>query len=400
MPAPIRLLQDMDVTGKTVICRVDFNVPMQQGRVRDRTRIERQRITIDYLLEQNAKIILLSHFSRPKGEFVRDMSLAPLMDTIAEIYQGYSTSFGVDCIGDPALSAVKELNNGEILLMENVRFHNEEETNDTEFSKALASLGDIFVNDAFSCSHRPHSSIVGITEHVPSAAGLLLQEELHQLEKVLNTPDQPICAIVGGSKVSTKFDLLESLIDRCATLVIGGAMANTFLKAKGYPVGKSRYEAELTDAAGKLLEQANAKQCHVILPTDVVVANNLQAGEPCRVIPAHEIEKEHMALDIGPETVHRIANALIQSRTVVWNGPLGAFETRPFDVASVSIARVIASQTSQGKLTSIAGGGDVVATLGISGLINELTYVSTAGGAFLEWLEGRKLPGIEVLRQT
>ncbi|MDB2414955.1 phosphoglycerate kinase [Rickettsiales bacterium] len=394
----IKTLKDIDLKGKIVLYRADLNVPMSHGRVEDATRITRLLPTFNYLIKQKAKIVVLSHFGRPKGEFVRDLSLAPLADALSQALDGKQVKFAIDCIGETAKNAVSQLEEGDILLLENLRFHAGETANNAAFSDDLASLGDIYVNDTFSCSHRKHSSIVGIAKRLPSAAGFLLQEEIENLEKVLNNPKKPMAAIVGGSKVSTKLDLLNAVIKKVECLIIGGAMANTFLAAQGHDIGKSLHEPDLMDTAKQIIAQAEKSKCKIILPHDVVVSKDLKEKALCRVISLDKINKDEMILDIGPVTISDIAEELSGFKTLIWNGPMGAFECRPFDVGTISLARAVAALTTSKSLTSVAGGGDVVAALGLAGLAESFTYVSTAGGAFLQWLEGNELPGISALR--
>lgn len=390
-------LEDLDLANKTVLLRTDLNVPMQGGKVTDNTRIVRAMPTISYLLEKNCKVIILSHFDRPKGKFVPSMSLAPLVDELAEAMWGKEVKFGVDCVGKVAKDAVASLNNGEVLLLENLRFHPQEESGDREFAREIASLGDFFVNDAFSCSHRAHASITGIAEFLPTAAGRLMQEELEVLTSIFAKPEKPIAAIIGGSKISTKLDLLENLTKTMDKIIIGGAMANTFLYALGHNVGKSICEKEMKETALSILKKAKENACEIVLPIDLVVARRFAAHAENRVVAVDKIPDDFTAVDIGCLSVALFANALSECKTVVWNGPVGAFETSPFDVSSVSIARHIASLTATQKLRSIAGGGDTVSAIMHSGLSESFSYLSTAGGAFLEWLEGKPLAGVEAL---
>lgn len=396
----LRTLNDLDVTRKVVLVRVDLNVPMKHGKVEDATRITRLVPTLKELIKRQAKVVVMSHFGRPNGEFVRDMSLAPLTNPLSEALGDMPIKFALDCIGDATKAAIDAVQPGEVLLLENVRFHAGEEANDPAFAKALASLGECYVNDTLSCSHRAHASIVGIASHLPSAAGLLLQEEMENLERVLERPEPPLAAIVGGSKVSTKLDLLNNLIKKVQLLVIGGAMANTFLKAAGYSIGNSLYEEALVPTAHNILQKAHAVGCEIFLPRDVVVATEFRPQAPCRIVPVQNIPANGMVLDIGPDTIAELNHKLTEIRSLVWNGPLGAFEMQPFDVGTISLARRVASLTHQKRLVSVAGGGDIVAALKIGGLIGEFTYISTAGGAFLEWLEGKELPGLMVLRDV
>ncbi|MCE3232370.1 MAG: pgk [Rickettsiaceae bacterium] len=393
----LRTLKDIDVKGKVVLCRVDFNVPMKNGRVEDATRVIRITPTIRHLIDKKAKVVVISHFGRPKGEFVREMSLAPLADALSLALDGTEVKFALDCIGKPASDAIGNMNNGDVLLLENLRFHSGEEKNDPAFIQALAELGDIYVNDTFSCSHRAHASIVGIAEKLPSVAGLLLQEEIENLERVLKHPEGPFAAIVGGSKVSTKLGLLHSMVNKVDMLVIGGAMANTFLKASGNKIGKSLYENDLVDEAKSIMEKAKKAGCEIFLPSDVVIAKELAERTECKVVSTDNIPADYMILDLGPASIAALAQKLNNHKTIVWNGPLGAFEYRPFDVGTISLAQSIAFLTSSGQITSVAGGGDVVAALGVSGLTNSFSYISTAGGAFLDWLQGNGLPGVRVL---
>ncbi|MDX1975392.1 MAG: phosphoglycerate kinase [Rickettsiales bacterium] len=393
----MRTLDDLDVAGKTVLLRVDLNVPMQAGRVTDTTRIERILPTLQYLIKKKSRIVLLSHFDRPGGKFVPSMSLAPLVDAVSKALHGKEVKFGVDCVGPAAKEAVDKLKDGEVLLLENLRFHAEEEKGGKEFAKQLAYLGDAYVNDAFSCSHRAHASITAITEFLPSAAGLLMQQEVGVLTELFSTAKKPIGAVIGGSKVSTKLELLNHLIKTMDVIVIGGAMANTFLCAKGYKVGKSLCEPKLNATALKILAAAAKNKCKILLPIDFVVADAFAPQSPCKVVPADEIPDNRIAIDVGPDTVSEFAAALTTCKTVVWNGPLGAFETSPFDVGTVSLARTVAALTAKKKIRSIGGGGDTVSAISHSGLTESFSYVSTAGGAFLEWLEGKTLPGVAAL---
>lgn len=391
-------LEDVEVKNKTVLVRTDLNVPMQGGRVTDNTRIVRLLPTLNYLLKKKARIVLLSHFDRPGGKFVPSMSLAPLVDPVSEALGGREVKFGVDCIGPAARDAVAKLKPGEILLLENLRFHAEEEKGDANFARELASLGDVYVNDAFSCSHRAHASITGLAQLLPTAAGRLMQEELEILSNTLSDAKKPIAAIVGGSKVSTKLALLENLIKTMDMLIIGGAMANTFLLAQGLDVGKSICEPGMKATAKRILKAAEKKGCRIILPTDLVVVPQFAAHAPCRVVDVDAIPGTHTAVDIGPYSLQVYREALQACKTVVWNGPVGAFETSPYDASTVNLARIVGKLTIQKKLRSIAGGGDTVAALAHAGMADSFSYLSTAGGAFLEWLEGKTLPGVAALQ--
>jgi phosphoglycerate kinase len=396
MTSTLPSLETLDVTGKTVLVRLDLNVPMQRGRVVDATRITRIIPTLQYLIERHAKIVVLSHLGRPGG-FDPGLSLAPLVDILSENLWDRPVKFSPDCVGSTARLAVEAAAPGDVILMENLRFHAEEEANDPTFGKALASLGDAFVNDAFSCSHRAHASIVGINPHLPSAAGRLLAEEAAALSRTLSTPNRPLAALVGGSKVSTKITLLGNLCAKVDKLIIGGAMANTFLYAQGYDVGASWVEPDMKSTVRDILKEATSKGCALILPSDVVVASAFEPHAPTQVVEVKHIPKRSMILDIGPRSLMQLFRAIEDSRTLVWNGPVGAYETAPFDSSTVQLARMVAARSREGLLHSVAGGGDTVAALAHAGLTSELSYLSTAGGAFLEWLEGKELPGIAAL---
>jgi phosphoglycerate kinase len=389
-------LESVDVTGKTVLVRLDLNVPMQAGRVTDATRITRIVPTLQYLMERHAKVVILSHLGRPQG-FDPALSLAPLVDALSAALWDRPVRFAPDCVGNAARLAVEGADPGDVILMENLRFHAEEEAGDAEFGRAMARLGDVFINDAFSCSHRAHASIVGIPPHLPSAAGRLMQEEVAALSRVLSDPARPLTAIVGGAKVSTKLDLLGNLIGKVDHLVIGGAMANTFLFAQGHEVGTSLCERDMAATARSILAQASAKNCTILLPVDAVVSRQFKPHAPSQVCDVTALPKDAMILDLGPKSLLALHAVIGQSRTLVWNGPVGAFETAPFDATTVQIARMVAAATRAGTLHAIAGGGDTVAALAHAGLTAELSYLSTAGGAFLEWLEGKELPGIAAL---
>lgn len=397
--AELPTLESLDVTGKTVLVRLDLNVPMQAGRVTDATRISRIVPTLQYLMERDAKVVILSHLGRPKG-FDPGQSLAPLVDALSAALWDRPVKFAPDCVGSAAKMAVEGASKGDVILMENLRFHAEEKANDPEFGRAMASLGDCYVNDAFSCSHRAHASIVGISPYLPSAAGRLMQEEVSALSSVLANPARPLTAIVGGSKVSTKLELLSNLLDKVDTLVIGGAMANTFLHAQGMRMGASLCEVDMADTARAILAKAASSQCRIILPVDAVVATKFKAHAPGVVCDVDAIPADAMMLDVGPRSVMALYDVISTSKTLVWNGPVGAFETSPFDATTVQLARMVAAASRAGTLHSVAGGGDTVAALAHAGLSGELSYLSTAGGAFLEWLEGKELPGIAALMQA
>lgn len=393
-------LDSVNVDGKTVLLRIDLNVPMHAGRVTDATRMERVLPTIKLLTDRNARVVILSHFDRPKGQFVPSMSLAPLVDALQKFLPGVEVKFGVDCAGPAAKSAVANLQPGQVILLENLRFHAEEEKGDDIFAKEMASLGEIYVNDAFSCSHRAHASITGIPKYLPTYVGLAMQEEIFMLDSIFSNPDRPLAAIVGGSKVSTKLELLGNLVDKVDKLIIGGAMANTFLFAQGHSLGGSLYEPDLKDTAKNILTKAKDTNCQILLPEDVVVASTFARHAPSKIVSVNQIPKDGMALDIGPRSLMKLATEIAACKTLVWNGPVGAFETAPFDGTTVQLARVVAQLTAEGKLKSVAGGGDTVAALSHAGLRDEFSYLSTAGGAFLEWLEGKELPGVEALKQA
>jgi phosphoglycerate kinase len=391
-----KTLDHVNVTGLRVLLRADLNVPMHEGRVTDLTRLERLVPTIRELSEKGAKVIVLSHFDRPKGKRVESMSLKPIAEALATA-MNKPVAFAADCVGPVAEEAVAKMHNGDILVLENTRFHAGEEENNPEFAAALAKLGDIYVNDAFSASHRAHASVVGIANHLPAFAGRLMQAELHALEQALGTPARPVAAIVAGSKVSTKLDLLANLVAKVDILVIGGAMANTFLAAEGYNVGKSLQERDLYDTAREIQKAAVVKGCELILPRDVVVAEKFEANAPTKVVKVSEIPPDMMALDVGPATVAAFIHRLPEIKTIIWNGPLGAFETKPFDAATNVLAEAIALATKEGKIVSVGGGGDTVSALKLAGYHEHMTYLSSAGGAFLEWMEGKVLPGVIAL---
>jgi phosphoglycerate kinase len=391
-----RTLDSADVAGKRVLVRVDLNVPMENGKVTDATRIARVAPTIDEIAHKGGKVILLAHFGRPKGRDPKE-SLRPVADEVAQIIKK-PVAFADDCIGEAAEKAIAAMKNGDVLLLENTRFHRQEEQNHPAFVEQLAKLGDIYVNDAFSAAHRAHASTEGIAHKLPAYVGRTMQAELEALGKALDHPQRPVIAIVGGAKVSTKLELLENLISKVQALVIGGAMANTFLYAQGVKIGKSLAERDMADTARRILAKAEDAQCAIILPVDAIVAFHFQANAPSHAYGLDAIPGDGMILDVGPQSIERIKGALDDAATLVWNGPLGAFEMNPFDHGTVTIARIAAERTKAKKLVSVAGGGDTVAALNAAHVTDRFTYVSTAGGAFLEWLEGRKLPGVEALR--
>lgn len=399
-PATFRTLDQIDVANKRVVVRLDLNVPMVDGRVTDRTRLDRLLPTLKELIRKKAKVIVLAHLGRPEGKFVPALSLAPIVDTVADALPGVPVKFAVDCIGTEAQKAVAAVQPGELLMLENIRFHAGEEKNDAAFAKELASHGEVYINDAFSCSHRTHASVVGITQYLPSVAGRLMQEELMNLERLFVNPPRPLTAVIGGAKISTKLELLENLLGRVDSLIIGGAMANTFLLAQGYKIGKSLHEPKLVKTATRILTLAAERGCWVHLPVDAVTAPALTGSASANVVRVGAIPAEEMILDIGPETIRRFSDCLYNSKGVLWNGPLGAFENTPYDASTVMLARVVASLTSTGKLKSIAGGGDTAAALMHAKLAERFSYLSTAGGAFLEWMEGKVLPGVVALQKA
>ena len=396
--ARFRRIADLDVKAKRVLVRADLNVPMQDGKITDDTRIRAVVPTIEALLNKGAKVIVLSHFDRPKGKVVPSMSLKPLAPALAATL-GKPVTFAEDCIGEAATAAVAKLQPGDVLLLENLRFHAGEEKNDPTFTAALASLGDMYVNDAFSCAHRAHASTEGLAHALPSAAGLSMEAELNALENALGNPARPVAAVVGGAKVSTKLDVLTNLVAKVDDLIIGGGMANTFLAAQGVSVGKSLCEHDLADTARDILKRAAAAGCRVHLPSDVVVAKEFKAGAASRTARADLVAADELILDVGPASVAELSAVLSQAKTLIWNGPLGAFEIAPFDAGTVALAQEAAALTKAGKLLSVAGGGDTVAALHHAGVADAFTHLSTAGGAFLEWMEGKALPGVVALEK-
>jgi phosphoglycerate kinase len=384
------------VKGKRVLVRVDLNVPYENGVVTDATRIERMAPSITEIADKGAKVILMSHFGRPKGRDPKQ-SLKPVAAEVAHIIKR-PVKFVDDCIGDAAERAVAEMKAGDIVCLENTRFYPGEEKNEQGFTAALARLGDIWVNDAFSVSHRAHASTEGLAHFLPAYAGRTLQAELEAFEKVLDKPERPVAAIVGGAKISTKLDLLGNLLSKVDTLIIGGAMANTFLLALNKRVGRSLVERDLLDTAQKIMDEARAAKRTIVLPVDAIVAEKFEANAPSRAVDIDDVGENDMILDIGPKSVEQVISVLARSKTLVWNGPFGAFEMEPFDNGTVEAAEAAAELTQTGKLVTVAGGGDTVAALNVAGVVDRFTYVSTAGGAFLEWLEGKALPGVEVLR--
>ncbi|PKR89360.1 phosphoglycerate kinase [Pleomorphomonas diazotrophica] len=391
-----KTIDDADVAGKRALVRVDLNVPMENGVVTDTTRIDRIVPTILDLANKGAKVVLLAHFGRPKGERKAEDSLKPIVAPLAKAI-GKPVAFADDCIGDVAEKAVAALSNGEILLLENTRYYKGEEKNDPALVDALAKLGDIYVNDAFSAAHRAHATTEGLAHKLPAYAGRTMQAELTALGAALGTPKRPVLAVVGGAKVSTKIDLLENLVAKVDILVIGGGMANTFLAAQGVNVGKSLCEHDLADTARRILAKAKETKCEIVLPVDAVVAREFKAGAANEVVSVNAVPADAMILDAGPKSIDAVKAAIDKAKTLVWNGPLGAFEIEPFDKATVAAAQYAAAATKAGKLLTVAGGGDTVSALNHAGAADTFTYISTAGGAFLEWMEGKELPGVKAL---
>ena len=392
-----KTLDDMgDVAGKRVLVREDLNVPMDGARVTDDTRLRAAAPTISELADKGAIVLVLAHFGRPKGERNPDMSLALVTKPLSDVL-GREVRFVDDCAGEAAEQAVADLQPGDIAVLENTRFHKGEEKNDPALAQAMARLGDLYVNDAFSAAHRAHASTEGLAHILPAFAGRSMQAELEALEKALGNPEHPVAAVVGGAKVSTKLDVLKHLVSKVDHLIIGGGMANTFLAARGVDVGKSLCEHDLKDTVIEILDAADKADCTVHLPYDVVVAKEFRANPPTRTVNVHEVEADEMILDVGPAAVEALGDALKTCRTLVWNGPLGAFEIAPFDAATVALAQTAAALTQSGGLISVAGGGDTVAALNHAGAADRFSFVSTAGGAFLEWMEGKDLPGVAAL---
>jgi phosphoglycerate kinase len=383
--------------GKRVLLRVDLNVPMEGGRVTDATRIERIVPTINEVADKGGRVVLLAHFGRPKGKPVSSESLEPVVEPLSQKL-GRPVAFAEDCVGSAAAEAVARLKDGDVVLLENTRFHAGEEKNDRAFTEQLAANGDLYVNEAFSAAHRAHASTEGLAHLLPAYAGRLMQAELDALTKGLEAPARPVIALVGGAKVSSKIDLLQNLVEKVDMLVIGGGMANTFLHAQGKAVGKSLCEKDLAETALRIIVAAKAAKCRIILPVDAVSASEFKANATHETVTVDDVPETGMILDAGPASVAEINAAIDESATLVWNGPLGAFELTPFDAATVAAARHAAERTQAGKLVSVAGGGDTVAALNHAGVGETFSYVSTAGGAFLEWLEGKELPGVEALR--
>ncbi len=394
----IRRIEDAgDLTGKTAIVRVDFNVPIDGDRITDITRLKAARPTVKALTEAGAKVALLAHFGRPKGQRVDGMSLAPIAPAFQAVL-GAPVAFAEDCVGESVKAAIADLPAGGVILLENTRFHPGEEKGDEALARGMAVLGDIYVNDAFSAAHRKHASTALIARHLPSFAGRSMEKELDALEAALGAPERPVMAVVGGAKVSSKIDLLKNLVSKVDVLAIGGGMANTFLAARGHAVGKSLCEHDLTDTVKEIEANAQAARCEILLPADLVVTKEFAANTPHRICKLDSVAEDEMILDAGPETVAALAARMDTSKTLVWNGPLGAFEMAPFDTATVQAATAAATRCRKGGLVAVAGGGDTVAALNHAEAARDFTFVSTAGGAFLEWMEGKPLPGVEALK--
>ncbi|RUP10499.1 phosphoglycerate kinase [Hyphomicrobium sp.] len=392
----LKTTDGIDVKGKRVIVRADLNVPVRDGKVTDATRLERLLPGLNALADRGAKVIVISHFGRPKNGPEAEFSLRPIAETLQRLL-GRTVAFSGDCIGAQAADTVAKLSDGGVAVLENLRFHKGEEKNDPAFAGELAKLGDIFVGDAFSCAHRAHASTEGLTHFLPSYAGPLLMEEINALRTALENPKRPTAAVVGGAKVSTKIPVLTNLVAKVDHLIIGGGMANTFLQAMGIAVGKSLAEPDFHSTARDIMTEAKQKGCEIVLPVDAVVATEFKEGAVHKVVTVSNVPADAMILDVGPQSVARTSALLEHTRTLLWNGPLGAFEIAPFGDGTFALARAAAALTKAGKLVSVAGGGDTVAALNSAGVTDDFTYVSTAGGAFLEWLEGRELPGVAAL---
>jgi len=392
-----KTLDNLDVAGKRILIRVDLNVPMKDGKVTDSTRIDRTAPTLKELSEKGGKVIAMCHFGRPKGQVVPEMSLKPVAEALS-VSWGQPVAFASDCVGAAAQAVVDGMKDGDIAILENLRFHPEEEKNDPDFAAKLAALGDIYVAEAFSCSHRAHASTEAIAKILPAYAGRLMQAELEALSGALDEPERPVAALVGGAKVSTKLDVLTNLVAKVDKLIIGGGMANTFLNAQGINVGSSLCEHDLADTARDILARAEKAGCEILLPQDAVVAKEFKEGAECEVVALDAVPSDGMILDIGPASIEFLSGKLAECKTIVWNGPMGAFEIAPFDKGTNALAQTAARLTKEGKLVSVAGGGDTVAALAHAGVEADISYISTAGGAFLEWLEGKELPGVAVLK--
>ena len=395
-----KTLDDLDVAGKSVLVRVDFNVPMQDGRVTDTTRIERAIPTIEELARRGARVVLMSHLGRPGGRKVDSLSLEPVARPLTAMLHGRPVVFIEECIGATAQDAIGDLADGDVALLENLRFHSGEEVNEVEFASALAKLGDLYVNDAFSTAHREHASVEAITHLIPSAAGRLMQMELQNLSAALTDPKRPLAAIIGGAKISTKIGLLENLVDKTDLLILGGGLANTFLHALKVEVGTSLYEPEMARHARDLMKKVKKTDCTMLIPVDAVLESDLAAGAETKTVPIKRVLKDRMIMDIGPKTCDVICERLEGCRTVIWNGPLGCFEVPPFDTGTVTVAQKVAELTRDGKLFSLAGGGETLAALRQARVAQDFSYLSTAGGAFLEWMKGKTLSGVKALEDA
>ena len=393
----LKTIDDADVVGKRVLVRADLNVPMQNGVISDATRIERFLPTVRELTKRGARVVIMTHFGRPGGQVDPSLSLAPVAEKVAELLPGTKVNFAPDCIGEKAEAVVASLSNGDVAVLENLRFHKGETDNDPAFVSELVALGDLYVSDAFSTSHRAHASTEGIARHLPSFAGPLMMLEVNALKAALEAPKRPVAAVVGGAKVSTKIQLLTNLVNKVDMVIVGGGMANTFLFAQGVQVGKSLCEPDYIDTVEEILGRAAESGCKIVLPTDVVVSAEFAEGAPSDVVDVNSVPEDKMILDAGPQSVAGLVEKLSSCKTLVWNGPLGAFEISPFGEGTFALARAAAQATIEGQLTTIAGGGDTVAALNSANVTDDFTYVSTAGGAFLEWLEGRALPGVVAL---
>lgn len=394
----IRRIQDAEVAGKRVLVRVDFNVPMKDGAVTDSTRLEAALPTIDHLVERGAKVILMAHFGRPKGQRVAEMSLEPVCQPLADL-MGVELGFVDDTAGDDAASAVADMQDGDILLLQNTRFEAGEEKNESGFAEDLARLGDLYVNDAFSAAHRAHASTEGVARLLPAYAGLAMQREIDHLVAALEAPERPVIALVGGAKVSTKLDLLQNLVKKVDMLFVGGGMANTLLFAQGVEVGASLCEKDMVDTARLILAAAEESGCKLMLPSDVILATEFKPNPVTRLAAVNDVQRDEMILDCGPATIVALSQAMNDAKTLIWNGPLGAFETPPFETATMTAAQQAAEMATRGELIAVAGGGDTVAAMNMAGIADDLTFISTAGGAFLEWMEGKVLPGVDVLTE-
>jgi phosphoglycerate kinase len=393
---PWKTLDDMDLAGKVVLLRVDINVPMEGARVTDMTRIDKIRPTVEDVIAKGGRPVLLAHFDRPKGKVVPEMSLSHVVGALAGSL-GRKVVFGADCVGEVAAAAIAEAKAGEVVLLENTRFHPGEEKNDPDLAARMAALGQVYVNDAFSAAHRAHASTEGLARRLPAAAGRLMEAELRALEAALGSPVRPVVAVVGGAKVSTKIELLANLVTKVDHLVIGGGMANTFLVAEGIEVGRSLAERDMAETAREIRHRAQKAGCQIHLPVDIVVAREFKAGAESQTLDVLKCPPDAMILDAGPATVAALEAVFAGARTLIWNGPLGAFEIEPFNAATNAAAQAAARLTREGKLVSVAGGGDTVAALNAAGAAGDFTFISTAGGAFLEWMEGKELPGVQAL---